>query len=139
MTSENVKLLEKIKEFYRAHKPSVVFFAILLVIFLYKNDNFRSTFTSIAQICTAVGAIVALVNNINILEKQNQLQEYQIKIKKYRHNFVEQIELNKISKNPLYIRLLNISNDNKNVLINDIYNGKYDNELEEFYSQRVQK
>ena len=81
MANENVKLLEKVKEFYRAHKPSVVFFAILLVIFLYKNDNFRSTFTSIAQICTAVGAIVALVNNINILEKQNQLQEYQIKIK----------------------------------------------------------
>ena len=137
MISENVKLWEKVKEFYRAHKPSVVFFAILLVIFLYKNDNFRSTFTSIAQICTAVGAIVALVNNINLLEKQNQLQEYQIKIKKYRSDFVKKIEVNKIPKaeDETYLRLLKVSSNVKEILINDIYNGKYDNELEELYSK----
>lgn len=83
------KLFEKIKEFYRLHKPSIIAISVLLFILLYANDKFRATFTSLAQICTGIGAIVALWNNLTQLQKQNQLQEEHLRIKKYRKEFVK--------------------------------------------------
>ena len=81
--------LEKVKEFYRLHKPFIITILILLFILLYANDKFRATFTSLAQICTGIGAIVALWNNLTQLQKQNQLQEEHLRIKKYRKEFVK--------------------------------------------------
>ena len=83
------KLFDKIKEFYRIHKPSIIAISVLLFVLLYANDKFRATFTSLAQICTGIGAIVALWNNLQQLQKQNQLQEEHLRIKKYRKEFVK--------------------------------------------------
>ena len=51
---------------------------------------------------------------------------------------MKKVELNKMPKaeNETYLRLLKVSSNVKEILINDIYNGKYDNELEELYSNK---
>ena len=82
------KLFDKLKETIRTNKPFIFFVCFVFIFILYTDDRFRATFTSVAQICTGIGAIVALLANLKQIERQNKLEEERIKIKWRRRIFV---------------------------------------------------
>ena len=153
------KLFDRLKEIIRTNKPFVFFVCFVFVFILYANDRFRATFTSVAQICTGIGAIVALLANLKQIERQNKLEEERIKIKWRRRIFVAVIneyfynknikkssslleeiaEKHNISVNSIKKMQLMYSEIEKQGfrlfdLSNNIYHGQYDDELEECFA-----
>lgn len=159
MNNEN-KTLVKVKEYIRLNKPFFIFICSIFIFILYANDRFRATFTSIAQICTGIGAIIALYSNIRQIDRQNILDEERIKIKRRRKIFISIIDeffsihddkkhshsitqstiVNKHNiNNDIFKKLQLLYNDISKQkqktfdLSNNIYHGQYDDELEQCF------
>ena len=157
MNNEN-KTLVKVKEYIRLNKPFFIFICSIFIFILYANDRFRATFTSVAQICTGIGAIVALLANLKQIERQNKLEEERIKIKWRRRIFVavineyfynknikkssslleeiaekHNISINSIKKMQLIYQEIEKQKFSIFEVSNNIYHGQYDDELEECF------
>ena len=153
------KLFDRLKETIRTNKPFVFFVCFVFVFILYANDRFRATFTSVAQICTGIGAIVALLANLKQIERQNKLEEERIKIKWRRRIFVavineyfynknikkssslleeiaekHNITINSIKKMQLIYQEIEKQKFSIFEISNNIYHGQYDDELEECFA-----
>ena len=155
MNNEN-KLLKKVKEYIRLNRPYVIFVCCVFIFMLYANDKFRATFTSIAQMCTGIGAIIALYGNIRQINRQNVLDEERIEIKRRRKVFVaiideyfvvernENVDEDRIDyavkkhniNRAIFDKMYNLyedicrRNQSKFEISNNVYHGQYDDELE---------
>lgn len=152
---KELKYFDKFKETIRTNKPFVFFVCLVFVFILYANDKFRATFTSVAQICTGIGAIVALFANVRQIDRQNKIEEERINVKWRRKVFVSIINEYFYNKNiKKSSSLLEEIADKHNIsvktikkmqlvyneiekqdfsifeLSNNIYHGQYDDELE---------
>ena len=152
------KLFDKLKETIRTNKPFIFFVCFVFIFILYTDDRFRATFTSVAQICTGIGAIVALLANLKQIERQNKLEEERIKIKWRRRIFVaiineylykqnikttlpkiteladkHNISVNSIKKMQLIYQEIEKQKFSIFEVSNNIYHGQYDDELEECF------
>ena len=150
------KFFKKLKEYFRLNKPFFIFIFCVFLFMMYANDKFRATFTSIAQMCTGIGAIIALYSNIRQIDRQNLLDEERIAIKRRRKIFVSIIDeylsanddknvnvgridfiikkhnINKAIFDKICVLYKEIERRNrpKFEMSNNVYHGQYDDELE---------
>lgn len=152
------KSFDKFKDAIRTHKPFVFFVCFVFIFILYTNDRFRTTFTSVAQICTGIGAIVALFANVRQIDRQNTLEEEKINVKWRRRIFVtiineyfynknikklpslleevaekHNISIKSIKKMQSVYKEIEKQDFSVFELSNNIYHGQYDDELEECF------
>ena len=155
---KELKFFDKFKEIIRTNKPFLFFVCLVFIFILYANDKFRVTFTSVAQICTGIGAMVALFANVRQIDRQNKLEEEKIRVKWRRRIFVSIINEYFYNKNAKKSSsLLEDIAEKHNIsvksikkmqsiyketekqdfsifeLSNNIYHGQYDDELEECF------